>query len=83
MHIIYKHLKPFEEEQKRFIENSLKNSFPNLQFSCKKILFFSNKKDSSKQLKQSCKKIIEVLLKSNIKKILFYQQKKKIYSKIL
>ena len=61
MHIIYKHLKPFEEEQKRFIENSLKNSFPNLQFSCKKNIVFSNKKDSSKQLKQSCKKIIEVL----------------------
>ena len=39
MHIIYKHLKPFEEEQKRFIENSLKNSFPNLQFSCKNIVF--------------------------------------------
>ena len=81
MHIIYKHLKPFEEEQKRFIENSLKNSFPNLQFSCKKNIVFSNKKDSSKQLKQSCKKIIEILLKSNIKKILFYQQKKKFYSK--
>ena len=44
MHIIYKHLKPFEEEQKRFIENSLKNSFPNLQFSCKKNIVFQIKR---------------------------------------
>ena len=80
MHIIYKHFKPFEDDQKRFIENSLKNSFPNLKFSCKKNIVYSNKKDSSKKLKQSCKKVIEVLLKSNIKKILFYQQKKTFYS---
>ena len=73
MKIVYSHKKEFKLSEKKFIINSLNNSFPKNKFFFKKKHIYTKSKTNITEIKKSCTKLVKLITGSNSKKIIFYQ----------
>jgi hypothetical protein len=81
MYLLYTHNKKIETEQKKFVINSLMNSFPQSKFFCINDKIYAKNKFNISAIKKSCVKLIKLTLSSNPKNVIFYQRSDKKYFK--
>ena len=81
MYLLYTHNKKIETEQKKFVINSLMNSFPQSKFFCINDKIYAKNKFNISAIKKSCVILIKLTLSSNPKNVIFYQRSDKKYFK--